>query len=92
MFLSTIYELLTSETLELKSGCCHGCVPEKTWVYGVLRVRDGKEITHCTASRNSKGYIELLKAIEADNPSGDIFIITDNLSSDTPRRLKPSSF
>jgi hypothetical protein len=43
-------------------------------VYGALRVRDGKEITRCAASRNSKGYIELLKEIEADNPSGDIFI------------------
>jgi hypothetical protein len=33
------------------------------------------------ASRNSKNYIELLKDIEADNPKGDIFIISDNLSS-----------
>lgn len=55
--------------------------PEKTWVYGALRVRDGKELTRCAASRNSKGYIALLSDIEADNPSGDIFIITDNLSS-----------
>jgi hypothetical protein len=28
--------------------------PEKTWVYGVLRVRDGKELTRCAASRNGK--------------------------------------
>ena len=55
--------------------------PEKTWVYGALRVRDGKELTRCAASRNSKGYIALLADIEADNPVGDIFIITDNLSS-----------
>jgi hypothetical protein len=55
--------------------------PEKTWVYGALRVRDGKELTHCAASRNSKNSIELLKDIEADNPTGDMFIITDNLSS-----------
>ena len=55
--------------------------PEKTWVYGALRVRDGKELTRCAASRNSKGYIALLADIEADNPTGDIFIITDNLSS-----------
>jgi DDE superfamily endonuclease len=46
--------------------------PEKTWVYGALRVRDGKELTRCALSRNSKGYIALL---------ADIFIITDNLSS-----------
>jgi len=44
-------------------------------------VRDGKELTRCAASRNSKGYIALLSDIEADNPTGDIFIITDNLSS-----------
>ena len=55
--------------------------PEKTWVYGALRVRDGKELTRCAASRNSKGYIALLADIESDNPTGDIFIITDNLSS-----------
>lgn len=55
--------------------------PEKTWVYGALRVRDGKELTRCAASRNSKGSIALLADIEADNPTGDIFIITDNLSS-----------
>jgi hypothetical protein len=46
-----------------------------------LRVRDGKEVTRCALSRNSKGYIALLAKIEADNPTGDIYIITDNLSS-----------
>ncbi len=44
-------------------------------------MRDGKEVTRCAASRNSTNYISLLAAIEADNPTGDIFIITDNLSS-----------
>ncbi len=55
--------------------------PEKTWVYGALRVRDGKELTRYAASRNSTNYIALLSDIEADNPAGDIFMITDNLSS-----------
>jgi hypothetical protein len=55
--------------------------PEKTWVYGALRVRDGKELTRCAASRNSTNYIALLSDIESDNPAGDIFLITDNLSS-----------
>lgn len=55
--------------------------PEKTWVYAALRVRDGKELTRCAASRNSKGYIALLADIETDNPTGEIFIISDNLSS-----------
>ena len=44
-------------------------------------MRDGKVLTRCAASRNSKGYIASLSDIEADNPTGDIFIITDNLSS-----------
>ncbi len=55
--------------------------PEKTWVYGALRVRDGKELTQCAASRNSTNYIARLSDIEADNATGDIYIITDNLSS-----------
>jgi hypothetical protein len=54
---------------------------EKVWVYGALRVCDGKEITRCAASRNSRNYIELLKDIDVANPTGDIFIIADNLSS-----------
>ena len=41
-------------------------------------MRDGKVLTRCAASRNSKGYIASLADIEADNPTGDIFIITDN--------------
>jgi len=44
-------------------------------------VRDGKELTRCAASRNSKNYITLLADIEAENPTGDIYMITDNLSS-----------
>jgi transposase len=65
----------------IKAPLDYGRDPEKTWVYGALRVRDGKALTRCAASRNSKGYIALLADIEADNPSGDLFIITDNLSS-----------
>jgi hypothetical protein len=61
----------------------YGRGPEKTWVYGALRVRDGKVLTRCAASRNSKGYIASLAGIEADNPTGDIFVITDNLASHT---------
>jgi hypothetical protein len=48
-------------------------------VYGALRVRDGKEVTRCAGSRTSTNYIALLADIEADNPTGDIFMITDNL-------------
>jgi hypothetical protein len=44
-------------------------------------VRDGKELTQCAASRNSTNYLALLESIEADNPAGDIYLITGNLSS-----------
>lgn len=50
-------------------------------MYGALRVRDGKELTRCAASRNSTNYVALLEDIEANNPDGDMYIITDNLSS-----------
>lgn len=55
--------------------------PDKVWVYGALRVRDGQALTHCASSRNSKNYMQMLQAIEAANPAGDVYIITDNLSS-----------
>jgi transposase len=65
----------------IKAPLEYGRGPEKTWIYGALRVRDGKELTRCAASRNSKNYIALLTDIEADNPKGDLFVITDNLTS-----------
>jgi len=51
-------------------------------------VRDGKELTRCAAARNSTNYIALLADIEADNATGDIFIITDNLSSHTSAQTR----
>ncbi|WP_327359504.1 hypothetical protein [Streptomyces sp. NBC_01304] len=35
--------------------------PEKTWVYGGLRVRDGIEVTTTAASRNSVNYQQFLQ-------------------------------
>ena len=55
--------------------------PEKVWVYGALRVCDGQAITLTTRSRNTAGYLELLEAIAAANPTGDLYLISDNLSS-----------
>jgi hypothetical protein len=52
-----------------------------TRIYGVLRVRDGKELTRGAPARTSKEYIARLSAIEADNPKGGLYLITDNLSS-----------
>ena len=56
--------------------------PEKTWVYGGLRVADGHAITMCAASRNSAFYQQdFLQLEEQANPEGMIYVITDNLSS-----------
>jgi hypothetical protein len=50
-------------------------------------VRDGKEVTRCAASRSSTNSICLLADIEADNPTGEIFLITDALSSHNSAQL-----
>jgi hypothetical protein len=55
--------------------------PEKTWVYGALRVRDGQQITMTASSRNSVFYQRFLQQVEDANPVGEIWIVTDNLSS-----------
>src|SRR6516162_5370952 len=55
--------------------------PEKTWVYGGLRVRDGQAVTLCASSRNSAFYQDFLQLEELANPEGAIWVITDNLSS-----------
>ncbi|UWZ40810.1 IS630 family transposase [Dactylosporangium roseum] len=55
--------------------------PDKLWVYGGLRIRDGTEVTCCAPSRNSDGWIQLLAKVAGANPRGQIRVITDNLSS-----------
>src|SRR6516225_9236622 len=55
--------------------------PEKTWVYGGLRVADGQAVTLCASSRNSAFYQDFLQLEEQANPEGMIYVITDNLSS-----------
>jgi hypothetical protein len=59
----------------------YGRGPEKVWVYGALRVRDGRAVTLTAASRNTAGYLRLLEAIARANPVGDLYLIGDNLSS-----------
>lgn len=54
---------------------------EKSWVYGALRVREGHCLTQSSGSRNTVGYLRLLEAIDHDNPTGDLYLIADNLSS-----------
>jgi transposase len=56
---------------------------EKVWVYGGLRVRDGQEVTFTAPSRNTVGYLTLLKQIDEANPDGELHLVSDNLSSHT---------
>jgi hypothetical protein len=71
----------TADGHRVKAPLDYGRGPEKTWVYGALRVSDGKTVTLTAPSRNSVGYQRLLAAVETANPAGDIVVITDNLSS-----------
>jgi hypothetical protein len=71
----------TADGHRVKAVLDYGRGPEKTWVYGALRVRDGRAVTLAAPSRNSVGYQQLLAAVEATNPDGAIKVITDNLSS-----------
>jgi hypothetical protein len=61
----------------------YGRGPEKTWVYGALRVGDGQAVTMTGPSRNSLGDQQLPVAVEAVNPGRAIVVITDNLWSHT---------
>lgn len=54
---------------------------EKSWVYGALRLSDGHCLTQSSGSRNTAGYVRLLEAIDQENPTGDLYLIADNLSS-----------
>jgi transposase len=65
----------------IKAPLEYGRGREKTWVYGALRPCDGHAVTLTAPSRNSAGYQQLLALVEAANPTGEIAVITDNLSS-----------
>ncbi|MFJ7209861.1 transposase [Streptomyces sp. NPDC098789] len=67
--------------MKVKAELDYGRGPEKTWVYGGLRVRDGQQVTMTATSRNSVFYQQFLQKLETSNPAGDIYVITDNLSS-----------
>lgn len=56
---------------------------DKAWVYGALRVCDGQVLTQTAPSRNTAGYLDLLGALDRANPAGDLYLVTDNLSSHT---------
>jgi hypothetical protein len=59
----------------------YGRGPDKVWVYGALRIRDGQSLTQTAASRNTAGFKALLDALDQDNPTGDLYLIADNLAS-----------
>jgi hypothetical protein len=54
---------------------------EKTWVGGGLRVADGQTATCTAPSRNSAHSQRLLWLVEQANPTGEVVVTTDNLSS-----------
>jgi DDE superfamily endonuclease len=65
----------------IKAPLEYGRGAEKVWVYGGLRVGDGQAVTLTASSRNSTGYQQFLGLVERVNPTGEIAVITDNLSS-----------
>ena len=54
---------------------------EKVWVYGALCVRDGHVLTQTAPARNTSGYLALLHTLDQAFPHGELYLITDNLSS-----------
>ena len=65
----------------IKAPLEYGRGPDKAWVFGALRVEDGKSLTFTSRSRNSAGYIKLLRMIERAIPRGLIYIVADNLKT-----------
>jgi transposase len=66
----------------------YGRGEERTWVDGALRVRDGQELTLTASSRNSANYQRFLRLVERANPTGEIVVVTDNLSSHTSAKVR----
>jgi hypothetical protein len=67
----------------IKAPLDYGRGLEKVWVYGALRVRDGRELTFTAPARNTTGYLRLLAAVDQANPAGDLYLVSANLSSHT---------
>jgi DDE superfamily endonuclease len=65
----------------LKAPLTYSRGPEKTWIYGGVRIGEGHAVTCCAPSRDSAHWQEFLAQLEQDNPTGMIAVITDNLSS-----------
>jgi hypothetical protein len=75
----------------IKAPLDYGRGPDKGWVYGALRERDGRAVTLTAPARNTAGYLRLLAAVARTNPTGELYLIADNLSSHkTATRARPS--
>ena len=72
----------------IKAPLEYGRGEERVWVYGALRVRDGQARTLTAPSRNTAGWKRLLQAVERANPAGDLYVVSDNLSSHDSRALR----
>jgi DDE superfamily endonuclease len=55
--------------------------PDKVWVYGALSVRNGQALTQTAPSRNTAGYLELLRTLDQTYPQGDLYLVADTLAS-----------
>jgi hypothetical protein len=67
----------------IKAPLDYGRGPEKVWVYGALRVRDGHALTFPAPARTTTGYLRLLEAVDQANPDGDLNLVSATLSSHT---------
>ena len=72
----------STDSHRVRSVLDYDRVPEKTWVYGSLRVKDGQGVTMAASSRSSAFYQQFPAQVEDASPGdGGIYVITDNLSS-----------
>ena len=71
----------TPDGHRVKAPLTYSRGPDKTWIYGGLRIGDGQAVTCCAPSRNSTHWQAFLARLEQANPTGAIAVITDNLSS-----------
>src|SRR3954464_9965115 len=55
--------------------------PDKTWVYGGLRIGDGQAVTCCAPSRNTACWEQFLARLGPGNPTETMGVIPDNLAS-----------
>jgi hypothetical protein len=72
----------------IKALLDYGRGPDKVWIYGALRPRDGQALTFTAPSRNTAGFLCLLEEVARANPEGELYLIADNLSSHSSGPIK----